>query len=53
MEDPYKVPDHLSGMKTLQDAYKAFFIFRPIDWTKNLEPGLEEVHHGSTRAEQS
>ena len=29
-----KYPDHLSDMKVLQDAYKAFFDFRSTDWTR-------------------
>ena len=29
----YKYRDHLSDMKVLQDAYKAFFDFIASDWT--------------------
>ena len=30
----YNYPDHLSEMKTLQDAYKGLFDFKALDWTR-------------------
>ena len=48
----YKFPDHLSEMKTLQDAYRGFFCFQTLGLDQDLEQGLENVHHGAIWTKQ-
>ena len=43
----FKYPDDLSAMKTLQDSYREFFDYDPLDFSR-VEGGLEEIRRWTT-----